>query len=153
MSRAHPRPASAGATLLELLTALALAATLLAAVAAPIVPALDRLAATAARDAVAGALARTRALAQARGGGTLVLAPAADRVWLEVGAGGALPPPLDLGREFGVDLSVGGSAPDTIRLRWDAYGIGRMASRTILLRRGRAEARLTVSTYGRVRKW
>jgi len=42
---------------------------------------------------------------------------------------------------------------DTVVLRFDALGVGRMTSRTFRVRRGSAEAGLTVATYGRVRRW
>lgn len=145
------RPLPTGHTLPELLGALLLVAVL-AALAVPGLRYLEgAVAARAARDALVGVFARARAIAAARGGATVVLDQAARRVWIEDdrGAGSA----LELGEGFGVTLAVDGRADDPVRLRFDGLGIGRVTSRTVRLRRSGAEARVTLSSYGRVRVW
>jgi hypothetical protein len=56
---------------------------------------------------------------------------------------------LDLGASFGVTLDLGGSL-SIARLRYDPLGIGRVASRTLVFRKGDARSLLVVSAYGRV---
>ena len=56
---------------------------------------------------------------------------------------------IDLTTAFGVTVDVGGSTP-VARLAFDGLGIGRIASRTVVLERGAASAGVVVSSYGRV---
>jgi len=152
-ARAPSCRAPAGATLLELVCALTILAALLG-LALPALGALaDRAAARAARDALAAAAARTRALALARGGAALVVETRTGRVRIEGLDRSPLAPAMDLYQEYDVALATDGAAPDTVRLTFDALGLGRMTSRTFRLRRGRAEARLTIAAYGRIRSW
>lgn len=145
------RSRSTGHTLPELLGALLLVAVL-AALAVPGLRYLEgAVAARAARDALAGLVVRGRAVAAARGGATVVLDLAGRRAWID--ADGGAPDVLDLGASFGVTLAVDGRGEDPVRLRFDGLGIGRVTSRTVRVRRGGAEARLTLSSYGRVRVW
>lgn len=110
----------------------------------------DRLAVAGAREAVAGVIARGRAEARARGGAAVVLraAPPGARVEGKHGEVAVLGSDLV---SFGVELDLGGEAGE-VRLYYDALGVGRVASRTVLFRRGRAEAALVVASYGRVRR-
>lgn len=150
---ATPRAPRLGTTLIEVLTVLAVLATLLGLAALPLRATLDRVAAAAARDAVASALVRARTLAVARGGARVVLELEPPRAHLLTAGGELVGDPLDLGAAYGVAVSADGNAGVAVDLRFDAYGIGRMASRTLRFRRGAAEARLTLSSYGRVRPW
>ena len=146
MRKLQPPP---GATLLEVIVV----CTLIGVVTGTSLPfvrgGLDSLAVSAARDEVTAAGARTRALAVSRGGATLVIDPAGNQVWIEVrGTPYALP--TDFRNEFGVAISVDGT--DTVsEITFDALGIGRVASRTIRITRGNAEAKLTISAFGRLR--
>lgn len=137
-----------GLTVLELLFFLAL----LSLGVASFLPALrhqrDRLAVAGAREAVAGVIARGRAEARARGGATVVLRASPPGAWVEREDGGVAVLGSDLA-SFGVELGLGGEAPEA-RLRYDALGVGRVASRTLVFRRGRAEGALVVASYGRV---
>lgn len=51
--------------------------------------------------------------------------------------------------ERGVEVRSSGTA-EVIDIRWNALGWGIVASRTLILERGRAAARLVVSSRGRV---
>lgn len=144
--------ARSGLTLLELLLYLCILAVLFGLAAPAAGRALDRLAVVAARDALSASLARARAAAVARGGARLVVDTEAGRCWVQAGPG-IVGTPLDLAREFRVRIVADGSAPNPVVLRFDALGIGRMTSRTFRLRRGSEEGRLTVSAYGRARRW
>lgn len=148
-----PRSRRAGTTLVELLTVLALAGLLLGLAGPPIAAARDRVAAAAARDAVASALERARGVAIARGGARLLVGVSPPRAHVVTAAGEAAAPPLDLDGDYGVRIITDGAAVPLLELRFDSYGIGRMTSRTVRFRRGAAEARLTVSAYGRARRW
>jgi Tfp pilus assembly protein FimT len=136
-------------SLLELATVL----VILAVLAAISVPALrharDVYATRAARDALAAGIDRTRAAAISAGGARLVVDVASGRFWIETATGSVLRG-ADLDREFRVSISAGAGTPGTVQLRFDGIGIGRMTSRTFTFRRGRAQARLVVSAYGRL---
>lgn len=105
----------------------------------------DRLAVVAAREAVATAVARARSGALLHGGATLRLSVPAGRVW--VVAADSVLYARELRAELGVTIEIG--AQDEAELAFDALGLGRRASRTVVLRRGRAEARLVIAAYGR----
>ncbi|MFW5951632.1 MAG: prepilin-type N-terminal cleavage/methylation domain-containing protein [Gemmatimonadota bacterium] len=139
-----------GYTLIELLFVLLILGGLLGIAMPPAGRWLDDAAVHAARDELAGALAWTRMAAASAGGATLVLDPATARFEI-LGPAGARGPATDLARRYRVEVDVGTDQP--VLLRYDALGIGRIASRTIRIRRHAAEAGLTVSAYGRVRRW
>jgi len=109
----------------------------------------DRMAVVAAREAVAGLVAQARAEALARGSAVVVVETSPGSASLE--AAGLpvrrIPVQADLGVE--VALSRGRSAAE---LRYNALGLGQVASETVSFRRGGAEAALVVSGYGRVRR-
>src|SRR5690606_37502665 len=107
----------------------------------------DRFATQGAREALLQAVREARGRAVARGGATLIVDAQRSEVWLAAGAESLRH--LHLGEDFGVALALG--AADEARLVFDAAGIGRMTSRTIELRRGRARAEVVVSAYGRAR--
>jgi hypothetical protein len=56
-----------------------------------------------------------------------------------------------LQEEYGVSLDLGGGRTD-VELAYDALGLGRVASQTVVFRRGDATAELVVSGYGRLRR-
>lgn len=138
----------AGTSFLELTVVLALVGLLLGIAAPSTLRWRDRVAVRAARDDLAAGLAAARATAAAAGGAALVLETGSARFW--IAAGGVAGPVTDLAERYRVRVE-GGSG--TIEVRYDALGIGRLANRTLRLRRGAAEAGLTISAYGRVRRW
>ncbi|MGK7311260.1 MAG: hypothetical protein ACN0LA_03400 [Candidatus Longimicrobiales bacterium M2_2A_002] len=139
-----------GHTLIETIVALALLAGLLSIAAPAMVRWRDEAAVRSARDELAAALGWTRLAAVSHGGAALVLDPIAARLSVSVVRGNE-PPPVDLGRRYGVIIDPGTDRP--VVLRYDALGIGRLTSRTIRIRRGAAEVGVTVSAYGRYRRW
>lgn len=151
-----PRLVNAGFTLLEALVAIAIVGVL-AAIAAPSARrATDLAAVRAARDATATLLSRARSEATARGGAHLSIDLASSRLVVRSGrpgAGGDAIASFDLRERFGVRVESGGVSTGTVSLTYDAYGIGRVASRSLRFRRGPADAGLTVSSYGRVLRW
>ena len=139
-----------GYTLLELLIVLTLVGTLAAIGLPPLNRWRDEAAAHAARDELIGALAWTRVAATGHGGATLVLEPAIGRFWTELGDGSRRPT-TDLEARYRVSIEAGGTG--AVHLHYDALGIGRRTNRTIRIRRGAAEAGVTISAYGRARPW
>ncbi len=136
-----------GHTLIELLFVLFLTGV----TAAAVVPAAreyrDRAAVTAAREAVVGLLAEARLGAMERGRGAVRIVA---RPWRAAAiAGDSAVRAVDLSAAYGVDLSLSGS-PDTVEIRYDALGLGRVASRTLVFERGDQAASLVVSAFGRV---
>jgi prepilin-type N-terminal cleavage/methylation domain-containing protein len=136
-----------GFTLLEMTVAASLSALLLAVGIPAARRSLDRMAVVGAREALVGMVVRARSEALARGGAAVVVDPVGGSVRVE--SGEAVLGSLHLDAAFGVELDVG-TPPRVVRLTFDGLGIGRVASRTILLRRGAAEAGVVVSSYGRV---
>ena len=141
---------SRGFSLLELLLVLALLGILLGVSLPPTARWRDAMAVRAAREDLAAGISWTRLVASTRGGAVLVLDPATARFWTTTTTGGA-ERQVDLRERYGVRLDVGPS--EAVSLRFDALGIGRIASRRISIYRGRAEAGLVVSAYGRMRRW
>lgn len=139
-----------GYTLLELLIALSLLGILLTMALPPVGRWRDQVAVRAARDDLAGAIAWTRMAAAARGGAALVVDPVTGRVWTRTAEGEDFPV-IDLQDRYDVELETG--AASLLILHYDAFGIGRTASRTFTLRRGVVTGGVTVSAYGRYRKW
>lgn len=138
-----------GSTLLELATVLLVASVALA-LAAPSARRLgDRAAVAGAREALVGMVSAARASALDAGVAELVVDARADRVWLEVEGRRRLE--LDLAREFGVDVGPPEAGP--ARLRFGFLSLGIASSRTVTVRRGSVSRSLTVSAYGRVRRW
>jgi hypothetical protein len=108
---------------------------------------LDRWAVLLARDHLVSLISQARAVAQVRGGADLVLETATGRAAIEID--GESVATLDL-RPWRVSVSAG-SGRDSVLLRFDALGIGRIASQTLRLSRGAAEAQVIISSFGRVR--
>ena len=144
-SRPPPR---SGFTLLELATVLLLAALVLGAIGPSVRRQAEREAARAGREAVVGMVAFARSEAMAAGGATLGLDPGGDSLWVEVD-GGRVVRSLRLAEELRVDLGPEGPP---VRLRFGPLGLGRLASRTVTVRRGEDVLSLTLSAYGRVRR-
>ncbi len=135
-----------GYTLLEISVVLALLALAGTAILPAARRSADRAAVAGAREAVAGLVVRARTEAMLLGGAALHARPADGSVWVQ--AGDSTIVALRLGAEFGVSLEIVGGAAEA-ELKFDALGLGRRASRTLVLRRGDAEARLVVAAYGR----
>jgi len=131
---------------------LALLALLLGAAAPALGGALDGYAVRVARDGLAAELARTRMAAVSHGGAELVVDPAAGRAWIVTRAGDTIRGAV-LGEGLDIQVTPDGAAGGAVAIRFDGLGVGRLASRTVRFRRGRAEAGLTISSYGRVRAW
>ena len=139
-----------GFTLLELLVVLGLTAVLLALAFPGAARWRDAAATRAARDELASALARTRVAAVAHGGASLWVDPGAAAFWTSTAAG-LVETPVDLGERYGVSVDPGAAA--AVEIRFDGLGLGRLSNRTVVVRRGGAERGVTVSAYGRVRRW
>lgn len=136
-------------TVVELLLVVLLM-TLAAGLALPLAAAaLDGWAARSARDQALALLHRARATARIHGGARLALTadPAAVTLW--VGDSLAARWPAD--GASGVRIRLPGDAA-TDELRFDALGLGIVASRTLRFQRGGAEARLIISSRGRGRR-
>ncbi|MFQ5536169.1 MAG: Tfp pilus assembly protein FimT/FimU [Gemmatimonadota bacterium] len=138
-----------GYTLFEL-AAVLLLMTVATALLVPLTgSAVDRAAVRGAREAVTAVLAEARVRARILSGAQVELS---GPPWVvSLTAGGVELRRVSLAREWGVVVD---SVPpgETIRIRFDALGIGRVASRRIILRRNDAVARLVVSGFGRVRR-
>lgn len=142
-----------GSSLLELLVTLLLITLLVTGAATALRRGIETYAARAARDSMAALVARTRALALSNAGARLVVDPASATAWVEAPVGSPAGEPLRLGDIFQVTLTVDQHTGGLVSIDFDALAIGRVASRTFRVRRGEAEARLTLSSYGRPRRW
>ncbi len=149
MHRIAHRP---GISLVELIAALACAAVVLTVAVPRLGRTRDARAAVAARDATAALIARARALAVAHGSSAVALDPHTAIVSLEAPAGTTRGADLHLAAGFGVTLAVDHATGPT-RLDFDGLGSGRLVNRTIRFRRGQEEARLSLSAWGRPRRW
>ncbi len=143
----------AGASLAELILCLAILSCAAAFATPRLAGARDEYAVRAARDAAAALVDRARLLAQLRGSARVDVDPALSEIRVEAPIGSPTSSPLRAAAEWGAALSVAGSRPGTVSLDFDAHGLGHLANRTLQFRRGGREARLTLSTYGRVRRW
>jgi prepilin-type N-terminal cleavage/methylation domain-containing protein len=139
----------AGFTLLEAAVALVLVSLLLGWGVPRLRSGLDRWAVTGARESLVSALARARAAALDRGSSWLQVDPVAGGVvW---GSGSDSLGASDLSAEWGVRLLEGPGVG--LPIRFDDLGRGQLASRTFTLVRGGATGGLSLSSYGRVRRW
>jgi len=109
----------------------------------------DRMAVVAAREAVAGLFARARVDAILTGGSAVHVQSVPSRAWME-GAQGAFSS-VELATDLSVTVTLGGGR-SSADMQYDALGIGRVASETMTFHRGRQQAQLIVSGYGRVRR-
>ncbi len=151
--RLDPTPAPprslrvAAFTLLELLVALALAAVLVG-LSLPAGRRLqDRWAVGAERDRALAALHRVRVEARIRDGATLAVDGRTGVLTARAGDS-LLWRRADAGRS-GVRITRPDGTPVVDTLHFDAWGLGVVTSRTLVFRRGRAEARLVISSRGR----
>jgi type II secretory pathway pseudopilin PulG len=142
-----------GTSLLELLLLLSLLAILGGMSVSVTARARDRISAHAARDAVASAISRAKTLARLHGSSRVQLDIVTGTLRIEAPAGTADGRAIPLSAEFGVQISVDGASSAPVALEFDALGLGRLANRTLRFRRNDAEARLTLSSYGRPRRW
>ncbi|HSJ12951.1 MAG TPA: prepilin-type N-terminal cleavage/methylation domain-containing protein [Longimicrobiales bacterium] len=140
-----------GFTLLELALVLCIAGILVLLATPPLDRARDLVATRAARDYVLTQLALARALAPAHAGAEVVLDTVAAR--LSVRSPGRVHESTSLRERFGVGVELSGQSSGSVALRFDGMGLGRMASRTVTFRRGRAQAHVSISAYGRARPW
>ena len=143
----------AGATLAELVLSLSILAWAAGLALPRLAGARDEYAVRAARDAAAALVDRARLLAQLRGSARLRIDPGAAELRIEAPIGTAAGAPLLPGAEWGAALVIAGHGSGPVALDFDVRGLGRVASRTLQFRRGDREARLTLSAYGRVRRW
>ena len=145
-SHLRHRSGSGGFTLIELVVVLSLGAVL-AGLGAPLWRGtVDLWAVRSVRDRTLAALHRTRVEARTGGGARLEVDGA--RGLVQVWSLDSLLWEDRSPSEHGVEISVPGGA-STATLTFDALGLGVVASRTLVFRRGDAEARLVVSARGR----
>lgn len=140
-----------GFTLVELAFVLVLGTFLLALATPGFLRGRDALALRAAREQLLQSVALARALAPLHGSAEVLLEPATAR--LTVRSGERVHEQLSLRERYGVELTVEGATLAVVPLRFDGLGIGRLANRTIALRRGAARGGITLSMYGRARAW
>jgi prepilin-type N-terminal cleavage/methylation domain-containing protein len=152
MARMSPR-SRPGITLLELLCGLAIMGVLLGMVAAPIARAGDVFAVRAARDAVINSAARARALAIGHGGATLTLSAPGGIIAIASRDGAVADTLIRLDSDLHVAMTFDDAGLEAAELRFDALGLGRLANRTVRLRRGQVSGGVTFSAYGRARSW
>jgi Tfp pilus assembly protein FimT len=138
-----------GASLFELLITLSVIGILLTIALPNMRTTMQVLAARAARETAFGMFARARIVAQQHGGAEILLDATANRIAIRSPSGAIVSEALFADRN--VHLSLDGA--DTVKLRYDGYGLGRMMSRTITFTARDARAGLTVSSFGRVRRW
>ena len=138
-----------GHTLVELIFVLLLVGVAVSSVAPTARKAQDRAAVVAAREMLVGLVAEARQAAIETGAAGVRLFEGGGVA--EVVTAEAVLRRVALTSELGVSLELGGGRSD-VELSYDALGLGRMASQTVVLRRGDAAAELIVSSYGRVRR-
>jgi Tfp pilus assembly protein FimT len=137
-----------GATFFELLIALSLISVLLSVALPHMRTALDALAARAAREAAFGLFSRARIIALQQGGSEIELDAAHDVILIRAPNG-----VIEHEQYFpNIDLRIDGVTAPVV-LRYDGHGLGRVMSRTLRFQAGSAVAGLTVSSFGRVRRW
>jgi len=142
-----------GVSLFDLIITLAVLAVLGVMATPGLVRARDAYAVRASRDATAALIERARSLATSRGTARLVVDPATAELRLESPAGAQAHDPMAIGHLFGVRLTVDGRSSGSVALDFNAMGLGVVANRTLRFRRGREEAGLSLSIYGRPRRW
>lgn len=137
-----------GTTIFELLILLCFVSILLSIALPTLRSSMDALAARAARESAFALFSRARVIAWQNGGAEIFVDPAQNYIAVRTAAGA-----IERDQHFiHSDLIVEGVAAPLV-LRYDAYGLGRMMSRTIQFHTRSAKAGLTVSSFGRVRRW
>lgn len=139
-----------GFTLLEILTLITLLALVFSLVLRPLSSLADGMAVRGAREAAVGAFHRVRVEAMAAGGARIRLVSSSAQVSLL--SRGVVRASLNLRDEFGVEMALSGGREE-VELRFDALGIGRVASQSIRFSKGKARSGLVVSTLGRITRW
>jgi len=147
MAKPSFSPASFGFTLLELATVLVLLGISLTVLFPAGRRQLDHMAVLGAREEVAGLFHRARFEAVAHGGAVLTLETQPGAVTLS--AAGKVVSRVALAEEYRVVFTLSRGRPEA-EITFDPLGLGRVASQTLGFFRGGAEARLVVSSYGRV---
>jgi prepilin-type N-terminal cleavage/methylation domain-containing protein len=137
-----------GVTLPELLIALSLIGVLLSIALPNFRSGLDALTARAARETAFALFSRARIIALENGGATIQLDPANDVITLRSASGEIHHEQFFTSADLLLD-----EGNESVTLRYDAHGLGRMMSRTLRFRTRSAIAGLTVSSFGRVRRW
>ena len=147
----HPSSSSsrAGITLLDLVAVLALLGVALGLAIPASRAAVDRRAVSSVRDQALAALHRSRLEARMRGGAVLEFDGVQGR--LRVLSGDSLLWSSDAPGEHRVTMALQDGGRSTA-VRFDALGLGILASRTVLFRGGGAEAGLVISSRGRGRR-
>jgi Tfp pilus assembly protein FimT len=138
-----------GASLFELLITLSILGMLLMIALPGMRNTMQVLAVRAARENAFGMFARARTIAQQQGGAEILLDAAADRMSIKAPSGAIITEASFASN--GIDVSLDGA--DTVTLRYDGYGLGRMMSRTVTFSVREARSGLTISSFGRVRRW
>lgn len=141
---------SHGFTTLELAIVLTLM-VLIAGVAAPtLTSAWDGLRVRAAREEFVGQVQRARSAALRTGSATLEVR--ADSALVRVLKEGETHSQIDFRTRYGVEIGLSGNSR-AVRLRFGRLGLGVMASRTVELFRRGDTASVSLSTFGRLRRW
>lgn len=135
-----------GFTLLECLTALALAAFVSAGLIAPARALQDRFAVSAAVEGTASLVAQARAMAPLHWGSVVRVSAISSSVRVELGD--SVAGRLELERDLGVTVELS-RGRRSATLVFGPMGLGRVAGETIRFRRRGTEAVLVVSAYGR----
>lgn len=153
-ARHRSRPGAGGAgtlgfTLLELITVMTLLGILLGRLLPASKSLMDRMAVASAREVVVGSFHRVRLEAVARGGATLILVKEPPAVRIKAGGGGRVLQESFIGD--GVKMTLSGDRP-AVELSFDALGLGRVVSQSLVFRKGEARASLVVSSLGRLRR-
>ncbi len=138
-----------GHTLVELIFVLLLVGMAASSLAPTARRTLDHAAVAAAREAVVGLLTEARRAAIETGSARVTIT--ADPARAEALSAGLPLRAVPLAADFGVRVGLSGARP-SVELAYDRLGLGRLASQTIVFRRGDAVAELVVSSYGRVRR-
>jgi len=145
----RPARLSLGFTLLEIITVL----TILGLALGEVLPVgrhlMDRMAVLGAREATIGLFHRVRMRAVAEGGARLVveISPPAMRIVIGESSVGS----EELVLDNGVELALSRNRT-VVEFTFDAMGLGRVASQTLRFSRGRAQADLVVSSFGRIKR-
>lgn len=135
-------------TLVELVTVLAVTGTLAALAAPRVGGVVDAWTVRQAREEVVALLYRARLEARRHGEATVVV-ESGGGAWLLVPGWDETPrwdPQVP-----GLAIEVAGSR-DRAEITFGAAGVGRVASATLIVSRGRREQRIVVSSYGRIRR-
>lgn len=138
-----------GYTFVEIVLVLGFLGVSLAAAIPPFQETRDRIAVRSARESVIGFFSRARYHAVLRGGAEVLASEGLQSVTLRSAVG--VVEIQDLSATYGVQLDILGTAQE-VRFRFDALGLGRVSSRTLVLRRGDAVSRVILSAYGRARR-